>query len=139
MQYTKHKEFITQELASELITRAIDHAKSINLSISVAIVDTVGNLVAFARMDDANLISIGSSQSKAFTAARSTLNTRIFAEFLQANQVELASLKNENLMPIAGGLPIIYQEKIIGGIGIGGGTGEQDEICAEAALQILNK
>jgi uncharacterized protein GlcG (DUF336 family) len=139
MTYTITKEFITQELSTKLITKAIEHAKSINLSISVAIVDIVGNLVAFARMDDANLISIGSSQGKAFTAARSTINTRTFADFLRANQVDIASLKDENLFPIAGGLPIIYNKKIIGGIGIGGGTGEQDEICAEAALGILKE
>jgi uncharacterized protein GlcG (DUF336 family) len=137
MQYTITKKFITQELAAALIQKAIDHAKSINLSISVAIVDMVGNLVAFVRMDNANLISIGSSQGKAFTAAKSTLSTKAFADFLKANQADIASLKNENLVPIAGGLPIIYKGEIIGGIGIGGGSGEQDETCAKIALTIL--
>ena len=40
-------------------------------------------------------------------------------------------------MLIAGGLPILYQDKLIGGIGIGGGTGKQDEECARMALQML--
>lgn len=113
------------------------HAKTINLAITVAVVDSYGNLVAFARMDNANLIGIGSSQGKAFTAARSTLNTRHFAHYLQVNEVDIGSLKDENLVPIAGGLPITYQGKLIGGIGIGGGTAEQDEACAFAAIKEL--
>lgn len=137
MSLTIEKNFITYEWATKLIQAAIEHAKTLNLSISVAIVDAVGNLIAFARMDDCCLIGIGTAQSKAYTAARSGLNTREFLAYLNENEVPLASLQDEKLMLIAGGLPILYQDKLIGGIGIGGGTGKEDEECARFALQSL--
>ncbi len=138
MKHIVEQSVISYELAELLIKESIKHAQFINLAISVSIVDSVGNLVAFARMDNANLIGVGTSQGKAFTAARSGLNTRQFADFLKSHQIELESLKNENLLPIPGGIPIFFHEKLIGGIGIGGGTGEQDESCARAALEILS-
>jgi glc operon protein GlcG len=137
MSLTIEKSFITYEWASKLTQAAIDHATTLGLSICVAVVDSVGNLIAFARMDDCCLIGIGTAQGKAYTAARSGLNTREFLIYLKENEVSLTSLQDEKLMLIAGGLPILYQEKLIGGIGIGGGTGKQDEECAQIALQSL--
>ena len=137
MSLTIEKSFITYEWATKLIQAAIDHARTLNLSICVAIVDSVGNLIAFARMDECCLIGIGTAQGKAYTAARSGLNTCEFLAYLNENEVPLASLQDEKLILIAGGLPILYQDKLIGGIGIGGGTGKQDEECARMALQSL--
>ncbi len=137
MPLTIEKSFITYEWATKLIQAAIDHARTLNLSICVAIVDSVGNLIVFARMDDCCLIGISTAQGKAYTAARSGLNTREFLAYLNENEVPLTSLQDEKLMLIAGGLPILYQDKLIGGIGIGGGTGKQDEECARMALQML--
>lgn len=134
---TFEKSFITYELAHKLIHAAIAHAKKINLAISVAIVDSIGNLVAFARMDGCYLIAIGTSQGKAFTAARNGLKTCELKAFFETNHVCISSLKDENLVLIGGGLPIFYQNQIIGGIGIGGGTAAQDEACAEAALETI--
>ena len=137
MSLTIEKSFLTYEWATKLIQVAIDYAKTLNLSICVAIVDAVGHLIAFARMDECCLIGIGTAQGKAYTAARSGLNTREFLAYLNENEVPLACLQDEKLMLIAGGLPILYQDKLIGGIGIGGGTGKQDEECARMALQSL--
>ncbi len=137
MSLTIEKSSITYEWASKLIQAAIDHARTLDTSICVAIVDSVGNLIAFAKMDDCCLIGIGTAQGKAYTAAISGLNTRDFLVYLNENEVPLASLQDEKLMLIAGGLPILYQDKLIGGIGIGGGTGKQDEECARMALQSL--
>ena len=138
MQFIIEKSFITSELAFALAQSAIAHAQSLQLSISVAIVDAVGNLVSFSRMDECNLIGIGTSQGKAYTAAMSGLNTRFFLSYLNENDVSLTSLNDEKLTLIAGGLPIFYQNKLIGGIGIGGGTGKQDEECAQMALNTIN-
>ncbi len=134
MQPTLEKSFITYDLASNLVKAAIDHAKKLDISISVTVVDPVGNLVAFAKMDDCCLIGIGTAQGKACTAARSGLNTVDFLHYLKENEVCISSLQEEKLVLIAGGLPILYQGKLIGGIGIGGATGAQDEECAQMAL-----
>ena len=82
MQFTIEKPFITYELASVLTLSAIAHAKTIQVSICVAIVDPVGNLVSFSKMDECNLIGISTSQGKAYTAAMSGLNTRDFLSYL---------------------------------------------------------
>ena len=134
MQPTLEKSFITYDLASNLVKAAIDHAKKLDISISVAVVDPVGNLVSFAKMDDCCLIGIGTAQGKAYTAARSGLNTVDFLHYLKENEVCISSLQEEKLVLIAGGLPILYQGNLIGGIGIGGATGAQDEECAQMAL-----
>lgn len=136
MQITLEKSFITYELAESLINPTIEHAKKLKIAIAVAIVDPTGHLVAFAKMDDACLIGIGTAQGKAYTAARSSLNTRDFTNYLKENNVDTATLQAENLVLIPGGSPIMYKGKLIGGIGIGGGTGEQDEECVQAALKI---
>ncbi len=134
MQLTVENRFISYALASKLIEAAMNHAKKLELSICVAIVDTVGNLVAFGRMDKCCLIGIGTAQGKAYTAARSGLTTRDFLQYLNDEAVCVTSLQEEKLVLIAGGLPIFHEQQLIGGIGIGGGTGKQDEECAQMAL-----
>lgn len=138
MKIFSEKKIVTYELASALINAAIEHAKLLSLKVSVAIVDAMGNLTAFAKMDDCCLIGIGTAQGKAYTAARSGLNTHDFLAYLDENEVPLASLQDEKLVLIRGGLPILYEETVIGGIGIGGGTGKQDEECAQVALRSLS-
>lgn len=138
MQFIIEKPFITYELAYALTQSAIAHAKTLQIAICVAIVDPVGNLVSFSKMDECNLIGISTSQGKAYTAAMSGLNTRDFLSYLQENEVPLISLKDEKLTLITGGLPVFYQNNLIGGIGIGGGTCEQDEACAQIALKAIN-
>lgn len=137
MQFTIEKPFITYDLASALTQSAIAHANTLHIAICVAIVDPVGNLVSFSKMDACNLIGISTSQGKAYTAAMSGLNTRDFLSYLHENEVPLISLKDEKLTLITGGLPVFYQNNLIGGIGIGGGTGEQDEACAQIALKTI--
>lgn len=139
MQITIEQKQVTYELASALIHAAIEHAKTMNLSICTAIVDPSGELIAFARMDHCCLIGIGTAQGKASTAARSGLSTRDFLVYLRENEVDFNSLQRENLVIIAGGFPIFYQGALIGGIGIGGGTSEQDEECAKNALKLVEQ
>lgn len=137
MKIALEKSFITYDLAEKLIKPAIDQAKKLKIAIAVAITDPTGHLVAFAKMDDACLIAIGTAQGKAYTAARSGLNTRDLMNYFKENNVDTMSLQAENLMLIPGGSPIMYDGKLIGGIGIGGGTGEQDEECVQAALGMV--
>ncbi len=128
---------ISYDLAIQLVRSAMDCAKNLKLAICVAIVDTTGHLISFAKMDEACLIGIGTAQGKAYTAARSGLSTREFLHYLNENEVCINSLQDEKLVLIPGGFPIHYQETLIGGIGIGGGTGKQDEECAQFALSAV--
>ncbi|HYF98078.1 MAG TPA: heme-binding protein, partial [Coxiellaceae bacterium] len=82
MQFIVDKKYITYQLSLKLVEAAIEHAKKLEVSICVAIVGPSGGLIAFGKMDDACLIGIGTAQGKAYTAARSGLNTREFIAYL---------------------------------------------------------
>jgi len=137
MALTYQRSFISYELASDFVKAALDYAIKANISVSIAVVDPVGDLIAFARMDDSCVIGVKLAQSKAYTAARSGLSTAEFAEYLSTNSIPLESLRQENLALIQGGLPIMHNNQVIGGIGISGDTGQAEELCAHAALAIL--
>lgn len=96
MQFTIEKPFITYELASALTQSAITHAKTLQIAICVAIVDPVGNLVSFSKMDECDLIGISTSQGKAYTAAMSGLNTRDFLSYLHENEVPLTRVRSNS-------------------------------------------
>ena len=97
----------------------------------IAIVDDGCNLLAFARMDGARVLSIKSAERKAMTAAATGKPTgSIHAEI----ELKLAIATDGAMVNLMGGLPIIVDGQVIGGIGVGSGTGEQDREIANAAL-----
>jgi glc operon protein GlcG len=97
----------------------------------IAIVDEGCNLLAFIRMDGARVLSIESSKRKAMTAATTGLPTGGRTAELA---VGLAHATGGRMTNLLGGLPIIIEDQVVGGIGIGSGTGEQDLDIARAAL-----
>ena len=100
----------------------------------ISIVDAGGNLLAFARMDGAFVLSIKSSLVKALTAASYGEPT---GNIPAGIDLKLAIATQGKRVNLPGGLPIIVDGHVIGGIGVGSGTGEQDRIVAEAALGAL--
>lgn len=108
---------ITLDAAQALIAKAIAGARTKGFRMAVAIVEPSGQLVAFARMDDTQYGSIYVAQKKAETAARYRLATSVMeARTLAGRTVTLA---NDSL-PIAGGIPILKDGKVIGAIGVSG-------------------
>jgi glc operon protein GlcG len=103
--------------------------------IIVAIVDAGGVLKQFSRMDDSFMISVEVSQMKAHTSAGVPVSSRKFGEIAKANPgLELVP----NTATFAGGLPIITASGAhIGGIGVSGASGDQDEECAQVALDAV--
>ena len=94
-------------------------------------VDAGGNLVAFERMDGAQLASIEISQHKARAAARFRRETRVFEDSVQLKQNYYA-LTLDGVIASRGGIPLIVGGKLIGAIGCSGGTGSQDEVVCKA-------
>jgi glc operon protein GlcG len=126
--------------AHAVLKRAEQHAKNLQISVCVAVVDRYGWLLAFARTGDAPLISIQLSQDKAFSvAAFGGKPTHEWAESLEDNLVLAAGLiKAERLSIIGGGIPIMRGRQMIGAIGVSGGTVEQDRSVAEAGARTDN-
>jgi glc operon protein GlcG len=125
---------LTQEGAMKLLQAAIAKSREIGVPECISIVDPGCHLLAFARMDGAFVQSIDSSLMKAMTAASYGEPTGNIAAGVD---LKLAIATQGKRINLPGGLPIIVDGHVIGGIGVGSGTGEQDRIVAEAALGAL--
>jgi uncharacterized protein GlcG (DUF336 family) len=104
---------------------------------AVAVVDNAGQLVAFERMDNTQTASTGISQDKAASAAMYRRPTKAFQDVLAAGGVGLRVLTLRGANAVEGGLPLIADGKIVGAIGVSGGTSEQDGMVAKAGTDAL--
>ena len=128
---------ITLEKAKQLAAPAIAEARKNQWTMAVAVVDISGALVYFEKMDDTQNGSVGVSIAKARSAALFKRATKVFQDGLAAGGAGLRILALEGAVPIEGGVPIVVAGKIIGAIGVSGGTSDQDGVVAAAALATL--
>ena len=122
---------LTHAGALALLQAAIRKADDMKQPQCIAVVDDGCNLLAFVRMDGARVLSVESATRKAMTAASSRVPTGAIEPELG---VRLGLATGGKVVNLKGGLPIIVDGKVIGGIGVGSGTGEQDREVANAAL-----
>jgi uncharacterized protein GlcG (DUF336 family) len=127
---------LTMDKARLIIEAAIDKAKKIGQPMNIAIVDAGANLVAFLRMDGAWLGSIDIAINKAFTAKAFDISTLELGRNSQpGDQFFGIHVSNHGrVMIFAGGMPIKLNGQIAGAVGVSGGSGEQDQAVAEAAV-----
>lgn len=118
--------------AQAIVDRTIRAARAAGHRMAVAIVEPNGELVAFARMDDTQYGSILVAQRKATTAARYRTSTAALEERVLSGRT--VTLGNEDVLPIAGGLPIVIDGRIVGAIGVSGASAAEDATIAAAAL-----
>ena len=126
---------LTHEGALKILQAAVAKAIEINVPQCIVIVDQSGETVASLRMDGAKFLSLRSAHKKALTAASSGAPT---GGIDPAAEQRMASATDGKVTNLFGGLPIIVEGQVIGAIGIGSGTGEQDVECAKAGLAVLN-
>jgi uncharacterized protein GlcG (DUF336 family) len=130
---------LTLELAERALQAALRRAEEIGSPSSIAIVDSGRNLVAFARMDDALLASIEISQGKAYTARSMNMNTGDVGPLTQPGQ-PLYGIETSHARPLitfAGGRPLRVGDAVVGAVGVAGGTVDQDDDVAAAAVASL--
>ncbi len=130
---------INHDQAHKAMVAAMADARKQNIPMAVAIVDTAGLLVAFERMDNTQSGSIGVAQDKAVSAAMFRRSTKVFQDAVAGGGAGLRVLTLRGANAVEGGLPIIVDGKIIGGIGVSGGSAEQDGVVAKAGLDGLAK
>ncbi len=123
---------VSNEQARKAVAGAIAEARKINVPMAVAIVDTAGQLVAFERLDNTQTGSIGVSQDKAVSAAIYRRSTKVFQDAVAGGGVGLRVLTLRGANAVEGGLPLVVDGKIIGAIGVSGGSAEQDGVVAKA-------
>lgn len=136
---TKHS--VTQRLvdafaASDAVRAAVTHAASLGIHINVAVVDAGGNLAAFLHMPGAFLHSADIAIDKAYTAASFGLATSQWTAALQQHSAAVREglVRRPRFVAFGGGLPILENGQRLGGIGVSGGSEQEDEACARAGL-----
>jgi glc operon protein GlcG len=129
---------ITAERAGALIQAAVAEATKKGWPMNVAVVDSGANLVAFLRMDGAQLASIPIAEHKARAAAKFRRPTRAFEDAVQKFDFKYI-LSLDDAIASRGGIPLIEDGKIIGAIGCSGGTGSQDEAICMVGAAVVNK
>jgi len=122
---------LTLDGAMRLLQAGIAKAKEMKVPECISVVDTGGHLLAFARMDGAFTQSMDTSLMKAMTAASYGVPTGDIAAGID---IKLAIATQGKRINLPGGLPVIVDGHVIGGIGVGSGTGEEDRQVANAAL-----
>ncbi|MDQ6698552.1 MAG: heme-binding protein [Acidobacteriota bacterium] len=125
---------ITLADARKIIAAAEKKATEIKQPMNIAVADAGGNLIAHVRMDGAWLGSIDISIKKAFTARAFDLSTKDLAvESQPGKQFFGINASNDGkIMIFAGGIPLKRDGKVVGAIGVSGGSGDQDHSVAEA-------
>ncbi|HEY7117057.1 MAG TPA: heme-binding protein [Tepidisphaeraceae bacterium] len=125
--------------ARRIIAAAEDKARSIGQPMNVAVVDSGGNLLAFERMENAWLGSIDISIKKAWTSRAFDIATGELAKFSQSGDqfFGIHASNDGKVMIFAGGVPLKQGGKVVGAIGVSGGSGKQDQDVADAGAAAL--
>lgn len=126
---------ISLDQAEAAIGAAVAESKKRGWKLNVAVMDSGGNLVAFQRMDGAQLASIAIAEHKARAAVTFRRETKIFENAMHAGVNYVATL--DGMIGSRGGIPLVVGGKMIGAIGCSGGTGSQDDVICQAGAAVV--
>jgi glc operon protein GlcG len=131
---------LTLEMAEKAVKAAQAKARELGTSMSVSVVDDAGRLVLCARGDGTGFFTPETSRAKAVAAAafrRPTKDMANLRESAPAFWGNIAAVLGGQALPSIGAVPVTSGGKLIGAVGCGGGTGEQDHLCAEAGAAAI--
>ena len=128
---------ITLTVGKKAAAPALAEASRNNWAMAVAVVDGAGDLVYFERMDATQSGSVVVAIDKARSAARFKRPTKVFQDMLAAGGEGWRVLGLQGAVPVEGGVPIVIDGKIVGAIGVSGGTSPQDGQCARAGAEAM--
>jgi uncharacterized protein GlcG (DUF336 family) len=131
---------ITLEEAKRMVNAAEVEALSQGQPMNIAVVDSGGNLIAFARMDGAWLGSVDIAIKKAWTSRAFDIETKALSKLAQPGQdfYGIHASNDGKVMIFAGGVPLKRNGIVVGAIGVSGGMGKQDQAVAEAGAEAFN-
>src|SRR6266571_4027977 len=129
---------INIETAKKVAAAAVAEATKRNWKMCVSVVGPSGDLIYFERMDNCQFASISISQHKARTAARYRRPTLVFETLLGKGDYFAYLATLDDVIAARGGNPLIVNSKLIGAIGVSGGTGSQDDVVSLAGAAALN-
>lgn len=126
---------INGDTAKKVAAIALAEARKNSWAMAAAVVDPAGDLVYFEKLDGTQAASTTIAVDKARSAARFKRPTKALQDVLAAGGDGLRLLGLPGAVPVEGGVPILMDGKIIGAIGVSGGTSQQDGQCADAAAR----
>jgi uncharacterized protein GlcG (DUF336 family) len=123
--------------AKQLAELVEEEARRMNVPVAISVVDIHGNIVLKQRMTGAPLISIEMSERKAYTSAVLRVRTAEITPLVQPTQplYTLTSAAGGRYVALGGGVPLRAGEEFVAGVGVSGGTTEQDVMIVEAAFR----
>lgn len=130
---------LTETATLKLLQAAVEKADKLGMKATVAVVDQSGRLLAFVRMAGSFLVSSELAQKKACTAAGMGVESAELESMLKSAQPRVLEglTKAGEFTVIGGGVPLYWNQVLVGGIGVSGGSEEQDIECAKAAAQSI--
>lgn len=139
MKIAAAQEVVNWEAAAAAAAAAARWAEEAGIAVNVAVVDSGGNLASFLRMPGAFLHSIDIAIDKAYTAAGFGLPTATWPQALETHSaaVRQGLALRPRMVCFGGGLPLRHHGRLIGGIGVSGGSELEDETCARAGLAAI--
>jgi len=126
---------VTLEQAKKYAAAAAVEARKNNWPVAIAIVDTAGQLVFFQRNDGTQTASVMVAQDKAVSAAMYRRSTKVFQDAVAGGGAGARVLALRGASPVEGGLPLMVDGKVIGGIGVSGVNSDQDGAIAKAGTE----
>ena len=128
---------ITLEQAKKVMTGAEAEANKNKWNVVIVVLDSGGNLVMLHRMDGAQFGSIEVAREKAYSAVAFRRPTKAFQDLISQGGENLRLLRLPGASPLEGGIPIVADGKLIGGVGVSGVTSQQDAQIGRAGIENL--
>jgi glc operon protein GlcG len=128
---------ITLDQAKKVMAGAEAEANKNKWNVVIVILDSGGNLVMLHRMDGAQFGSIEVAREKAYSAVAFRRPTKVFADLVEKGGGNLRLLRLPGASVLEGGIPIVHDGKIIGAVGVSGGTSQQDAQIGQAGIDAM--
>ena len=128
---------ITLDQAKKALAAGIAEAHKNSWPMAVAVVDNHGMLVAFEKLDNTQTASVQVAIDKAVSAAMYRRSTKVFEDGVAGGGAGLRALNLRGASTVEGGLPVVVDGKILGGIGVSGMAPNQDGVVAKAGADAL--
>src|SRR5713226_8307592 len=128
---------ITLDQAKKAMAGAEAEARKNNWNVVIVVLDSGGNIVMIHRMDGAQFGSIEVAREKAYSAVAFRRPTKVFQDLIEQGGVNMRLLRLSGASPLEGGLPIIVDGKLVGGVGVSGVTSQQDAQIGRAGVEGL--
>lgn len=130
---------LSGDLAAKIALQAYKEAERSGYFITVTVVDKSGQILSVLRHEDAGVHTLKASYKKAYTAVSQKRATSEIAEGIKNGTIpEDFRYLDENILAMDGGVPIYINNKVVGGVGVGGAHGAEDSRIAKEALKIIN-